>query len=224
VNAAELTGRARTHVTEVPRLQSTMHRDAVTAFTNLVRAAGADGFEVCAVSAFRDFDRQLAIWNGKYSGERPTQGVDGRPLAVECLAPEARIEAILRWSALPGASRHHWGTDFDLADRNALEPGRSARLTPDEYAPGGPFAALSAWLEEHAARFGFFRPYRGVKSAVQAEPWHFSFAPLAEFARRRLTEGVLRDVLAAAPLLGKESVLAGLPDYHARYVAAIDVP
>jgi hypothetical protein len=63
-----------------------------------------------------------------------------------------------------------------------------------------------------------------VKSAVQAEPWHFSFAPLAEFARGRLTEGVLREALAAAPLLGRDTVLARLPEYHARYVAAIDAP
>ncbi len=224
MNAAELTGRVRTHVTEVAGSQTTMHRDAVAAFTNLARAAAADGFAVFAVSAFRDFDRQLAIWNGKYRGERTTLGADGRALELESLAPEARIEAILRWSALPGASRHHWGTDVDLADRNALTEGERVHLTSDEYAPGGPFAALSAWLEEHAARFGFFRPYRGMKSAVQAEPWHFSFAPLAEFARRRLTEGVLREALAAAPLLGRDTVLARLPEYHARYVAAIDAP
>ncbi len=224
MNAAELTGRARTHVTEVAGLQATMHRDVVAAFTNLTRAAAAGGFAVFAVSAFRDFDRQLAIWNGKYSGERTTLDAGGRAVDLGPLAPEARIEAILRWSALPGASRHHWGTDLDLADRNALGAGQRVSLTREEYAPGGPFAALSAWLDEHAANFGFFRPYRGVKSAVQAEPWHFSFAPLAEFARGRLTEGVLREALAAAPLLGRESVFARLPEYHAHFVAAIDPP
>ncbi len=221
---AELTGRARTHLADAAGSHPTLHRDAVTAFTNLARAAAADGFDVFAVSAFRDFDRQLAIWNGKYSGERETQDAAGRTLDLSGLAPAARIEAILRWSALPGASRHHWGTDLDLADRNALSADRPLRLTPDEYAAGGPFAALSVWLEENAARFGFFRPYRGVKSAVQAEPWHVSFAPLAEFARRRLTEDVLRDALENAPMLGRETVLARLPEYHARYVAAIDAP
>jgi hypothetical protein len=59
---------------------------------------------------------------------------------------------------------------------------------------------------------------------VAPEPWHFSFAPLAEFARRRLTPGVLRTALESVPLLGKEQVLERLDELHARYVVAIDPP
>ena len=43
------------------------------------------------------------------------------------LSPAERIEAILRWSALPGASRHHWGTDLDLIDAHAIQPGGHQR-------------------------------------------------------------------------------------------------
>ena len=35
----------------------------------------------------------------------------------------ARIDAILCWSALPGGSRHHWGTDCDVIDAAALPAG-----------------------------------------------------------------------------------------------------
>jgi hypothetical protein len=35
---------------------------------------------------------------------------------------------------------------------------------------------------------------------------------------------VLRNVIAAAPLLGKDVVLGSLEELHARYVAAIDLP
>jgi hypothetical protein len=59
---------------------------------------------------------------------------------------------------------------------------------------------------------------------VQPEPWHFSFAPIAETARRRLSPQVLRTALAGAPLLGKEVVLGSLDELHARYVATIDLP
>ena len=83
---------------------------------------------------------------------------------------------------------------------------------------------LGEWLETHAARFGFFRPFRGVLSGVQAEPWHYSFAPVAENARRALTPAVLRAAIAAAPLLGKEQVLERVDELHDRYVAAIDWP
>ena len=54
------------------------------------------------VSSFRDFARQLAIWNAKFSGETPLYDADGRTLEAARLAPEERIAAILRWSALPG--------------------------------------------------------------------------------------------------------------------------
>ena len=70
-------------------------------------------------SSFRDFARQLQIWNGKFSGERPMFDAGGRPARRGALSPRERIDAILLWSALPGASRHHWGTDLDLIDRNA---------------------------------------------------------------------------------------------------------
>jgi hypothetical protein len=39
-----------------------------------------------------------------------------------------------------------------------------------------------------------------------------------------LTPAVLRKAIAAAPLLGKEEVLARLEELHARYVGAIDWP
>jgi len=63
-----------------------------------------------------------------------------------------------------------------------------------------------------------------VRSGVQPEPWHFSFAPIAEKARRGLSPSVLCSAIAGAPLLGKEIVLARLDELHARYVAAIDWP
>ena len=139
-------------------------------------------------------------------------------------ATAERVDAILLWSALPGASRHHWGTDVDLIDARAIEPGYRVRLTRDEFAAGGPFARLAAWLDQHAPRFGFFRPYRGVRSGVQPEPWHFSFAPTAEKARRQLTAGVLREAIASAPLLGKELILPRIEELHARYVASVEIP
>jgi LAS superfamily LD-carboxypeptidase LdcB len=224
VNDAELTGRVRTHIADVPALQCALHVHAVVPFLSLRRAAEADGFDLVPHSGFRDFSRQLTIWNGKFSGERPLYDASGRPIDVNELNPDQRVEAILLWSALPGASRHHWGTDVDLIDRRATPPEYRVQLVPEEFEPGGPYAPLAEWLEFNASRFGFFRPFRGVLSGVQPEPWHFSFAPVAEQARRSLSPAVLHQALAAAPLLGKASVLAGLEALHARYVDSIDWP
>jgi len=224
VNDGELTGQVRTHIADVPAPECALHAHVVAPFLNLRRAALADGFDPVPHSSFRDFSRQLTIWNGKFSGERPMVDASGQPIDVHDLTPRARIESILLWSALPGASRHHWGTDVDLVDRRAAPPDYRIRLTPEEFAPDGPFGALAEWLDANAARFGFFRPFRGVLSGVQPEPWHFSFAPVAENARRQLTPAVLHEAVAAAPLLGKEQVLERLDELHARYVAAIDWP
>jgi LAS superfamily LD-carboxypeptidase LdcB len=224
VNDGELTGQVRTHIVEVSEPPCALHAHVAAPFINLRRAALADGFDLTPVSSFRDFSRQLNIWNGKFSGERPMFDAARQPIDVSGRSPAQRIDAILLWSALPGASRHHWGTDVDLIDAHATEPGYRPQLTPEEFAPGGPYAALTGWLEANAARFGFFRPFRGVLSGVQPEPWHFSFAPVAENARRALTPAVLHEAIAAAPLLGKIEVLARLDELHARYVAAIDWP
>lgn len=224
MNALELTGRARTHLAAVPDCAAALHSQAIGPFVNLRRAALAAGFALEPVSGFRDFDRQLAIWNGKWSGTRPLKDAAGGALDASTLSPAERLSAILRWSALPGASRHHWGTDVDLIDANAIAPGYRVALEVEEYLPRGPFGPLAGWLESHAARFGFFRPFRGLRSGVQAEPWHFSFAPVAEFARRALGLDVLRAALVAAPLSGIEEVMAQLPALHARYVATIDWP
>ncbi len=114
----------------------------------------------------------------------------GVQIDAAALTPLERVNAILLWSALPGASRHHWGTEFDLIDGLASASGYRDKLTQQEFAPGGPFAPLAEWLDIHAPRFGFFRPFQGMRSGVQPEPWHFSFAPIAELARRALSPGV----------------------------------
>jgi LAS superfamily LD-carboxypeptidase LdcB len=221
---AELTGRARGHLEDLADPPCVLHVQASTPFSRLRHAAAQAGFDLVPQSAYRDFDRQLKIWNAKFNGEATLNDASGRPIAALELPPAERIDAILRWSALPGASRHHWGTDLDLIDRAAIPPGYRVRLIAEEYAPAGPFGPLAAWLEPNAARFGFFRPYRGVLSGVQPEPWHFSFAPLAEPARRALTPAGLRDALRDAPLAGRDFVLPRLEELHERYVARIDWP
>ena len=220
----ELTGRVRSHLAELAEPPCVLHAQVIAPFNGLRRAAAADGFDLFPASAFRDFARQLAIWNGKYNGTTLLSDASGEPLEAGLLGPSERIEAILNWSALPGASRHHWGTDVDLIDRRAIPAGYRVRLAPEEFTPPGPFAALGKWLTEHAPRFGFFRPYRGILSGVRAEPWHLSFAPIAEPARRRLSPGLLRDTLSQADLAGKEHVLERIEELHARYVAGIDWP
>lgn len=222
----QLTGRARDHLTEIdlPDLRCTLHREVIRPFLAMRAAAAADGIDLAAFSGFRDFARQLMIWNEKFRGQRPMQDRDGKPLEALALGPAERVAAILWWSALPGASRHHWGTDFDVMDPGMLPPGYRLQVIPAEYQPGGPFERLTTWLDEHMHAFGFFRPYTTDRGGVRPEPWHLSYAPLAARAQQEFTAGQLRAVLAAADIDGKEQVLESLERNFASYVLNVDSP
>jgi LAS superfamily LD-carboxypeptidase LdcB len=223
-NRLELTGRSSTHVREVPELGCILHAEAASQALAMRAAARAVGIELAVVSSFRDFDRQVAIWNAKYLGERELLDRDGRALTHAHLNETALIDAILIWSALPGASRHHWGTDLDVVDRAAVAPDYRPRLVPAEFASDGPFARLDAWLAANMGTFGFFRPYSTDQGGVQPEPWHLSFAPVAQPALAALTPQVLAAALAASTMHGRDAVIARLPEIYARYVTAIDPP
>src|SRR5258708_39763454 len=110
MNDGELTGQARTHIAAVADPQCLLHAQVVMPFLNLRRAAEADGIDLVPMSSFRDFGRQLAIWNGKFSGERPMYDAAGRQLGPRARTPPGRGDAILLWAALRGASRQHSGT------------------------------------------------------------------------------------------------------------------
>src|SRR3954470_3533882 len=84
----QLTGQAIDHVQELSDPRCVLHREVVTPYLALRAAAAADGLDLVAVSSFRDFDRQLAIWNGKFRGERPMQDRGGKPLDALSLSPE----------------------------------------------------------------------------------------------------------------------------------------
>jgi LAS superfamily LD-carboxypeptidase LdcB len=222
LNVEQLTGRTRTHIVELAAQGCSLHRWVVTPFLALRAAAGLEGMDLVAVSSFRDFARQLAIWNAKFSGERTVLDAQGRPLDALALSETERVDAILLWSALPGASRHHWGTDIDLIDRAAVPAGYTVQLTGAEFAAGGPFAQTGEWLDSHAPRYGFFRPYQGLRSGVRPEPWHYSFAPIAEEARDALNLKVFKEAIESASLQGKSVVLERLEELHRRYIASVD--
>jgi LAS superfamily LD-carboxypeptidase LdcB len=218
----QLTGRDRTHLTDLSDPRCSLHKEVVCPFLAMRAAAAADGIDLVAFSSFRDFDRQLAIWNGKFRGERPLQDRAGRALDVALMSPEEKVAAILWWSALPGASRHHWGTDFDVLDGKALPYGYQLQVVPAEYLPGGPFERLTRWLDEHMHAFGFFRPYTTDRGGVQPEPWHLSHAKVAARAQRQLSLEALKGVLSGAEIEGKPAVLESLARNYSSYVVNVD--
>lgn len=220
----QLTGRDSGHIVDAGQSHGQVHAGSRVALLALCEAARDAGFDPYVVSSFRSFERQLTLWNDKFSGRRPVLDAAGQPIDVLELDEDARVRAILLWSALPGASRHHWGTDVDLIDRNAVPPEYRVQLVGAEFGPGGPFEAFHDWLLGHAREFGFFKPYRGILSGVAPEPWHWSHAMIAEPAREELTPELLLNVLRDAPILGGPVLVRRIAELHARYVRDIDLP
>jgi hypothetical protein len=57
---------------------------------------------------------------------------------------------------------------------------------------------------------------------VQPEPWHLSYAAVAEAALEVLTIEVLFEAIAASSMDGREQVLLRLPEIYRRYVTSVD--
>lgn len=222
LNDLELTGRARTHVVQRDDLRAAIHAAALEPFLAMKADAAREGITIGVTSAFRDFAAQQAIWDRKFRGERPLYDADGRVRDHAALAPSELIEAIACWSAVPGASRHHWGSELDVIDLASMPEGYRVQLLPEEARPGGIFHALHNWLDANMARYGFFRPYHTFRGGVFPEAWHLSYAPVSVPALEALAPALLADVIRASDMLGKDIVLERIADMHARYVANID--
>ena len=134
--------------------------EVIEAFGKMRRAAAGAGIALTIISGRRNYEQQKVIWVNKWNKlqSRGIHGVDA-------------VEHILRYSSMPGSSRHHWGTDIDI---NSLEPAyfTTAKGTKE-----------LAWLRANAHNYGFAEVYSprttGRSTGYQPEPWHWSYMPLA---------------------------------------------
>lgn len=138
-------------------------RDEVyDAFKDMWKDAKSDGVNLVIISATRNRNYQAGIWNRKWNSFGGNES--------------DRAERILQYSSMPGTSRHHWGTDFDL---NALE---------NSYFENGEGKKIYDWLVANAHKYGFFQPYTPYDdyrdAGYREEKWHWSYYPTASKFQR----------------------------------------
>lgn len=182
---------------------------------SLVRGAG---FELRVESAYRTFEKQLSIWNRKALGELPLLGADSKPMERP-LDEEELMYAILTWSALPGASRHHLGTDIDVVDGLACPEGYEVQLTDDECE--GMFADFHRFLSarfETGEAFGFSRVFVPGRGKIRPEGWHIAHLPSSRKLLERFSLDTLRDIYRASDIACKNVILARLPQLAEEYI------
>lgn len=217
-----LTGKSREHLLNLPTPHSPHHflqAQAINAFQGLQQSAVKHGFNLQPASSFRDFARQQLIWNGKFNGERKVHDDVGNALDLSRLDDWQKSQAILRWSALPGASRHHWGTEIDIFDPDLLPQGQSLQLEPWEYEQGGYFFELSEFLSENLPHFDFNLPFMQMpaEKKIGREPWHISYMPLAEKAKQLFSAEVLLQAWEKEEIGGKATLQQHLPQIFEQY-------
>ena len=175
-----------------------LREEVYRAFRKMWRAARRDGHGLKIVSATRNFRRQAAIWNGKWNASPLPPG-------------PSRARHILRYSSMPGTSRHHWGTDLDI---NALN---------NAYFESGKGKEIYEWMQENAADFGFYQPYTAYNgyrdTGYREEKWHWSYYPLARDLQRAYLHLIRDEDLQGFQGAGHASSLKVINNY-VRSVAA----
>ncbi|WP_413693471.1 M15 family metallopeptidase [Psychromonas sp. KJ10-2] len=217
MNPLELTGQAQTHLVEFAP-NRLLHKQVIADFTALQSSAKSAGFTLHVASAFRSFERQLKIWNNKYSGVTAILDKLEKPIDINKVSEREKLYHLLHWSALPSASRHHWGTDIDVYDPSLLPQGQSLQLQKSEYLNGGYFSELTAWLGENIQAFGFYRPYQKDQGGVAEEPWHLSYFPIAENCLVQLDLDLIRDTIQSHEVFGKDLIQQELAHIYQQYV------
>jgi len=225
---AELFGQTEEHLHYLTD-KIAIHKDMVLAYKALSMAAKEVGIELKIASGFRSFERQLMLWNNKFAGEAAIKDAQGNNIDKSKLSDEETMHAILLFSALPGASRHHWGCDIDVYASNLLADDYQLQLEPWEYSAQGPLANLSLWLNKHVHEFGFYFPYADFQGGIAAEPWHLSYAPIAQvYQDALLSDGKVNQLaqcLNNSQIQGKETILVNIDEVIKRYILNVsDIP
>jgi len=138
-----------------------LRKETLDAFLQMALAADKDGVDIKMASATRNFIYQKNLWNNKWVGFAKSV-----PDGME------RFEKILEYSAVPGTSRHHWGTDIDI---NAATP---------QYFNTEQGEKVYNWMTKNAWIYGFCQPYTAKNEnrpeGYNEEKWHWTYLPLAK--------------------------------------------
>lgn len=213
----------KSHFIDHRSLELPVHQQLIVPLKQLKANAEFRGFDLRLASAYRNFDQQLQIWNQKASGLRVVLDANEKPLDLSILSPTERLFAILRWTALPGASRHHWGSDFDIYDANALPDRSQLKLTQSETKSGGVFDEFYRWLDDFLVdrSSGFFRPYEDDLGGVAPEPWHLSYRPLSCHMEKYLTIDLLIAALQESDIAFKKEIRDNIEEIFHRFVTNV---
>ncbi len=162
--------------TQMPRQY--LRKEVLLHFIAMADDAKKDKVNLFILSSTRNFDEQKQIWEDKWTGKTLVNGKNLTMMKDTIL----RAKEILKYSAMPSASRHHWGTDVDLDNFN------------NAFFDHGEGLKVYDWLTKNAHHYGFCNPYnaKGInhRTGYEEERWHWSYYPIANAFMERYFEDV----------------------------------
>ncbi len=171
-----------------------LEKNTFDAFNKMQIAAKKDGIDLKIASAHRGYNRQKLIWNTKF-----------KKFTTEFnLKPNQAVYEIIRFSTIPGTSRHHWGTEIDIIDNNY--PDEEDVLIAKKFQKGGVFFKLKNWLNINSEKFGFYITYNNDpnRKGFEHEPWHYSYAPVSKKMLSLFLKSDLKKVIKKEEIKGSE--------------------
>ena len=120
-------------------------------------ARSKDNVRIIALSAYRDYDYQMELFENKVIRLQQEKGY-----SVDKAREEAKTVV-----AYPGTSEHQLGLALDLVDARHVKLDESQENT-----------AAYKWLYEHCHEYGFIVRYPNGKTDITGiiyEPWHFRY-------------------------------------------------
>lgn len=180
-----------------------LQKEAAFFLNDLIFAAKKEGFQPHLVSSYRSYAHQEAIWNRKY-----------RKYIQKGFTSEESIQKIIEYSTIPGTSRHHWGTDFDIIDLSIRRP--KDLLNPKHFKKNGPYYGFKKWMNKHAETYCFYEVYTDEleRKGFKYEPWHFSYEPISVPMLNEYRKLDLNKQLREGNILGSETFT---PEFIEKY-------
>jgi len=221
MNFDELTGRVSNHLISYQEneQQFIIDKDTLKAFKELKSRLKPFDINLSLVSSYRSFEAQKKIWNEKATGKRKLLSRTGETINYDSLSDLELIEAIMTWSALPGASRHHWGTEIDIFDSNIKEKS-FVSLTIDECE--NDFKNLYTHLNQELLNSTFYRPYSKDLGGVSREPWHLSLKNKSDqYFNDYSLDVFIKNIQESNELVLKETILENANYLFDQYIQNI---
>ena len=171
-----------------------LEKNTFIAMEKMRKAALLDGIKIKVVSGFRDFERQKQIWNRKFK----------KFTTENNLSDLDAIKEIIRFSTIPGTSRHHWGTEIDVIDEDFKN--EKNLLISKKYEEGGIFEKLKKWMDNNSQKFGFYLTYDNNinRKGFEYEPWHYSYLPESKRYLKSFLKIDIVEIISKVDIEGKE--------------------